>query len=157
MCVTPACSEMSKNLQRIRVDTCKSGDENPTKIKFDSDKYLQRTNLTANQISRTKGQDNKKGLDRTGGLQQRRVSLHSKVRGHQSSPVSLQRAPPAGRWGCVHLWGPRTGRWRVSGPEDRTEETAFKVLHHCWPLNTNSRQEFHPMYRQIQLKNLMSP
>lgn len=45
--------------------------------------------------------------------------------GHQSSPVSLRRAPPAGRWGCVHLWGPRTGQWRVSGPEDTREETFF--------------------------------
>ena len=32
-------------------------------------------------------------------------------------PRWLQRGPPAGRWGCVHLWGLHTGLWCASSPE----------------------------------------
>ena len=43
-------------------------------------------------------------------------------------PRWLQRGPPAGRWGCVHLSGLHTGLWCASSPEKERENCSALAL-----------------------------
>lgn len=68
------------------------------------------------------------------GLQKKHKFYYQKWNTTKSSPESLQRAPPTGRWGCVHLWGPRTGQWCVAGPGKKGKRPVLSVLMHTGTL-----------------------